>query len=270
MNPLKDIPGKKKKMIFLSVAICVAAVVAATFFFLPKKAAAPVAKKENKVFTVIIDAGHGGRDEGTKFKTTVEKNITLAIAKQIEMLGPQYGLKVILTRHTDTFLNPIARVSFAMQQNADAYVSIHVNELRGYSYVSGMQVYVSNKNPDFEQSRILGSAIAQDLGADFKVSPRLQQRAENIFVLADNFMPSILIECGFITNPGDLKLLTDSTKTLLIAQQILNGVSAYAKHASINAYAVQIATPSAARHKNIIAANRVHLKKSHKRSIKTA
>jgi len=127
-------------------------------------------------------------------------------------------------------MNPHYRVAFAMQQNADAYVWLHVNELRGYSYVSGMQVYVSNENPDFEQSRQLGSAIAQDPGTDFKVSHTLQQRAENIFVLADNFMPSTLIECGFITNPANAKLLTDSTKTIVIAKQVLAGIATYASH----------------------------------------
>jgi hypothetical protein len=132
-------------------------------------------------------------------------------------------------------------------------------------------VYVSDKNPDFAKSKLLGSAVSQNLGADFKVSPRLQQRAENIFVLAENYIPSILIECGFITNPNDLKMLTDSAKAQLIARHILSGVSAYAKHATINEYAVQVASPSSAsRHHNIMASNPMRIKKGHKKANKTA
>jgi len=272
MNPLRQIIKKWEKPIFVSAIVFVIAVAAGVLFvFYPKSPKSPV-KPINKIFTVIIDAGHGGRDEGTKFKNVKEKDITLAIAKQAEELAPQFGLKVVLTRHTDTFLNPIARVGFASLQNADAYVAIHVNELRGYSYVSGMQVYVSNKNPAFESSRLLGSAVSQNLGADFKVSPRLQQRAANIFVLADNSIPSVLVECGFITNPSDLKMLTDSAKTLLIAKQILAGVSAYAKHAAINEYAVQIASPSSSsssHHHGVMASTPAHNKKGHKKANKT-
>ncbi len=271
MKPLGRILKNKNITILLSLAACIVLAVAAggVFFILKPKATLPT-QKENKIFTVIIDAGHGGRDEGTKFKNFKEKDITLAIAKQVEALASQYNLKVILTRHTDTFLNPIARVNFASQQNANAYVAIHVNELRGYSYVSGMQVYVSNKNPDFDQSRLLGSAVSQNLGADFKVSPRLQQRAANIFVLADNSIPSILVECGFITNSADLKLLTDSSKILLIAKHMLTGISAYANHATINEYAVQIASPStSSRHHSVMASNPARTKKGHKKSLKT-
>jgi N-acetylmuramoyl-L-alanine amidase len=273
MGPLniKNRISGKIFLLSLTVFVVLALAVAATILVTNTKHLPLTAREPNKIFTVIIDAGHGGRDEGTKTKTAKEKDITLAIAKQIEKLAPQYGLKVILTRRTDTFMNPIHRVAFAMQQNADAYVSIHVNELRGYSYVSGMQVYVSNKNPDFEKSRQLGSAISQNLGADFKISHTLQPRAENIFVLADNFMPSVLIECGFITNANDLKLLTDSAKTLILAKQVLTGISAYANHAAINEYAVQIVpSPSIHRKTILVSSTPMHTKKLHKKNSKTA
>lgn len=228
-----------KKATLLSFTLILVIIAAFIPYFFSRKTITAYKLKLNKVFTVIIDAGHGGKDDGTNTKTLKEKNITLAIAKQIEAIAPQYGLKVILTRHTDTFMNPRARVSFAMVQNADAYVSLHVNELKGYSYVNGMQVYISGKNPDFEQSRRLGSAIAQNLGADFKISHTLQQRVENIYVLADNSMPSALVECGFITNAADAKMLTDSTKTLEIAKQVLTGITAYAHNSIIDEYAVK-------------------------------
>lgn len=263
-------PNFKLKKTFLIAAAAVIALAAtvSVYFITQPRQIATYKPKPNKVFTVVIDAGHGGNDEGTKVKNVKEKDITLAIAKQIEALAPQYHVNVILTRHTDIFMNPVARVNFAMQHNADAYVSLHVNELRGYSYVSGMQVYVSGKNPDFEQSRLLGSAVAQNLGADFKISHTLQQRIERIYVLAENYMPSILVECGFITNPADFKLLTDSTKTIVIAQQVLNGIQAYANHSTINEYAVQQVPSFTARRKTILAGNSGRGKKLHHKGSK--
>lgn len=261
-----------KKLTLLSSALLVVIIAGALFYFFNHKTISVYKPKPNKVFIVIIDPGHGGKDDGTNTKTIKEKNITLAIAKQIEAIASQYGLNVILTRHTDTFMNPRARVAFAMTQNADAYVSLHVNELKGYSYVNGMQVYVSGKNPDFEQSRKLGSAIAQNLGADFKISHTLQQRAENIYVLADNSMPSALVECGFITNAADAKMLTDSTKTFEIAKQVLTGIAAYTHNSIIDEYAVkQVPTfTPATKHKVVLTSAILHTKHAKHRGSRVA
>lgn len=269
MGPFNKNSNKRIKSLFILLAAALSIIVCCLLFLLPHKKNA-IATTPAKEFVLIVDPGHGGNDEGTKNKNIKEKDITLAIAKQVAALAPQYGIKVVLTRYNDTFINPVSRVNIALTQHADAYVSIHVNELRGYSYVSGMQVYVSGKNPDFAQSRMLASAIAQNLGVDFKISQILQQRAENIYVLAENTMPSVLIECGFITNPNDLKLLTDSTKTLVIAQQVLSGAQAYAQHAAINEYAVKAVQAVTPHHKSIITSAALHIRKTHHRGSKTA
>jgi N-acetylmuramoyl-L-alanine amidase len=213
--------------------------------------------KSNMPFTLVIDPGHGGVDQGTSVRNGIkEKNITLGIAEEIHKLSPLYGIYTILTRDSDVFMNPLQRVEFASNRHADAYVSIHVNELKGYQYVSGMQVYVSNYNPKFSESCKLGSSIATNLSTDFKIFPRLEDRSENIYVLSQNPLPSVLIECGFITNPGDLKLLTDSTKILILAKQILAGVQAYRDNHVTQLYTVQLpGLPLSALHnKSMIAA----------------
>jgi N-acetylmuramoyl-L-alanine amidase len=191
-------------------------------------------------FRLVVDAGHGGNDEGSKYNNIKEKDITLAIAKQIKLLAPQYGIDIAMTREGDNFINPPGRINVAEHENANAYVSIHVNELKGYSYVSGMQVYVSNRNPQFEQSCVLGSAVSKSLSEKFKVFGKLQDRAKNIYVLSENSLPSVLVECGFITNAQDAKMLTDSTEEKLIAKQILEGVAAYKNHSVPQLYAVQL------------------------------
>ena len=208
-------------------------------------------------FRVVIDAGHGGRDEGSKYNKLVEKNITLAIAERIKSLSAQYGVDVVMTRSSDAFINPAKRIAIADRQNADAYVSIHVNELRGYEYVSGMQIYVSNHNPQFDKSCVLGSAVAKSLSTDFKVFNKLQDRSKNIYVLSENTLPSILVECGFITNLSDEKMLTDTATETLIAKQILQGVAMFKDNKVKELYAVQLPRSlQPAVNKNITAAYR--------------
>src|SRR3569832_2114139 len=99
MSPLRLKNWMFKHIIILSISLFVLMAAAVTaVIFTSKKQSVTQTHVPNKTFTVIIDAGHGGTDEGTKNKTIKEKDITLAIAKQIEALGPQYGLNVILTR----------------------------------------------------------------------------------------------------------------------------------------------------------------------------
>ncbi len=216
----------------------------------PPPAAAPKSKPS---FTLVIDPGHGGVDQGTSVHSGIkEKNITLSIAEEIYKLSPEYGIHTLLTRDSDVFMNPLKRVDFASSQHGDAYVSIHVNELKGYQNVSGMQVYVSNYNQRFPESCKLGSTIASSLSTDFKIFPRLEDRSENIYVLSQNPLPSVLVECGFITNPGDLKMLTDSAKIRTLAKQILSGVQAYRENHVTQLYAVQLPRPQ--RSKSMIAA----------------
>lgn len=220
----------------------------------PSPASAPKAKPS---FTLVIDPGHGGVDQGTSVRNGIkEKNITLRIAEEIYELSPGYGIHTLLTRDSDFFMNPPKRVDFASSRHGDAYVSIHVNELKGYQNVSGMQVYVSNYNQKFPESCKLGSSIANSLSMDFKIFPRLEDRSENIYVLSQNPLPSVLVECGFITNPGDLKMLTDSAKIRMLAKQILSGVQAYRENHVTQLYAVQLPRlqTAAPRTKSMIAA----------------
>ena len=177
---------------------------------------------------IIIDAGHGGKDDGCIYKGYKEKDITLSIAKQIKMLADTSIYNVIMTRDSDVFMNPIQRVSFSVINYGSIFVSIHVNELKGWGNISGIQVYKSDMNPyPIESNRLADSIISS---ITFKESHIPQQRKKNIFVLSSNLMPSVLIETGFITNKGDLNFLTDSTKTKILASEVLEGINKFYKN----------------------------------------
>lgn len=101
-----------------------------------------------KPFTVVLDAGHGGKDYGCRGKITNEKTIVLDVAKKIEsLIKKEYSdsIKPILTRKDDTFIPLDERAAIANDANADLFVSIHVNSVaaksRGREKVHGASVY---------------------------------------------------------------------------------------------------------------------------------
>jgi len=96
------------------------------------------------VKTVVIDAGHGGHDAGCSGRHSKEKHLTLKIAKQLrQYIKNEFpGVKVILTRETDVFVELHERSSIANRNNADLFISIHCNAIPRKSSVYGTETYV--------------------------------------------------------------------------------------------------------------------------------
>ena len=101
-----------------------------------------------KPFTVVLDAGHGGKDYGCRGKISNEKTIVLDVAKKVDALiqkNKSDSVKSILTRKDDTFIPLDERASIANDADADLFVSIHVNSVaaksRGREKVHGASVY---------------------------------------------------------------------------------------------------------------------------------
>ena len=95
-----------------------------------------------KVRTVVIDAGHGGKDPGTHGKKNNERDITLAIALELGSIINEYlpEVKVIYTRKTDVFIALDERAAIANRNNADLFISIHCNS--GAKHIYGTETYV--------------------------------------------------------------------------------------------------------------------------------
>ncbi len=191
--------------------------------------------KVNAPFKLVVDAGHGGKDNGAVGINGIkEKDISLAVSKKIKELSGEYGIDVLLTRDNDVFMSPPEKVDFANKQNANAFVSMHVNVngLNAKEIKSGMEIFISPENARYDESKTLGSAVLQKLGTDFKVNTPLMQSQVGIWVLKANTLPSILVECGFLDNSNDVALLTDAAQVESIARKILEGIALYANHAA--------------------------------------
>lgn len=95
-----------------------------------------------KPFTVVIDAGHGGKDPGAIGKTLKEKDINLKVALALgKLLEAEKDIEVIYTRKTDVFVELSERANIANKNKADLFVSIHTNASAGNKSVSGTETY---------------------------------------------------------------------------------------------------------------------------------
>jgi N-acetylmuramoyl-L-alanine amidase len=131
-----------RRIMFLPVT----GVIICLFAFTVRKQAAVSSSENvsNKHFVLVVDAGHGGKDLGAVGNGLSEKDVTLKIAAEIESLSSAYGIDVVLTRDKDAFMSPADKSTFANAQNADAFLSIHVNAAeQSQEQQSGFEVLLS-------------------------------------------------------------------------------------------------------------------------------
>ena len=196
-----------------------------------------------RTVTFIIDPGHGGDDFGARGKDgAIEKNINLAIAKKVRDLNKNEKIVVLLTRDKDETMDLKQRTAYASSVSADAFVSLHVNSAtpgtKGAADSSGFMVYVSSRNKNIEaSSAMLGGFFLDEIKDVYKTSSILRKRIEQgIWVLdaPDINYASILIECGYLTNPKDTKFILDDKNQELIAKKILASLEKYVSSIILN------------------------------------
>jgi N-acetylmuramoyl-L-alanine amidase len=190
----------------------------------------------NKV--IIIDAGHGGVDSGAISNDAIEKELNLQIATKLQAFLEEGGATVVLTRNEDKSLqNPnrnkkisakksdlLERKRIMDESNADIFVSIHMNKYINSCY-KGSQVFYSNN----ANSKILGETIQTSLAETFKDNNnrKSKQLTEGVFLLKKATIPSVIVECGFLSNPDEAKKLKNEIYQRKIAWAINLGIMNY-------------------------------------------
>jgi N-acetylmuramoyl-L-alanine amidase len=197
-----------------------------------------------KPVRVVIDAGHGGSFTGTQYNGVLEKNINLIIAKKIQSLAAQYNVEVIMSREADVTpggkdLSESLKYIAALpkNKNADLFISIHTNATEDgengkiQTSRSGFQIYIPRSSSEvYEGSLKFGSAMTDVIKSDYTIEPELKQvpgDGGNIYILKSATVPALLIECGYMDNPSDLKYLQDEKNQERIARDILEGIRKY-------------------------------------------
>ena len=194
-----------------------------------------------KPIRVVIDAGHGGIYPGVTFNNIQEKDINLGIARKIQSLSKEYNVEVFMSRDKDESpgsnnlsesLTYIA--GLAESKNANLLVSIHANGLdvnKSQEDHTGFEIYVSGNihpsNKKFENSVKLASSIEAYIKPDFTITQEVKIREKGVKILEDSKVPAILIECGYLDNPSDMKYLQDEKQQEKIARDILEGIRKY-------------------------------------------
>ncbi|MFB4161658.1 SH3 domain-containing protein [Geomicrobium sp. JSM 1781026] len=152
--------------------------------------------------TIVVDAGHGGRDPGAVGNGLVEKTINLQVSREYAQRLENGGANVIMTRTNDTFIELIDRARIANRADADLFVSVHANAF--HSSARGAETfYHTNAGPD---SRRLATVMQNRLVRDTGMHHRRVDSA-NFAVLRNTNMTATLVELGFLTNSGDAAIM---------------------------------------------------------------
>jgi N-acetylmuramoyl-L-alanine amidase len=214
---------------------------------------------------IVLDPGHGGKDPGAMALGMKEKDIVLDIAKRLApALKKELGCEVVLTRKDDTFISLEERTAIANTNNADLFVSLHINA-HSSAKVRGLETYYLNLTSNAEAMRVAARenetsthqmSDLQDILSDImknskiKESSRLAQQVHNsilteaekqgfadiknlgvkqapFYVLIGAQMPAILIEIAFITNEQDVVNLKKPAFLEMLTQEIAQGIRAY-------------------------------------------
>lgn len=206
-------------------------------YMLSKKAAiSTFLENEKKEYVVVVDVGHGGVDPGkVGCHGILEKDINLEIALRIEKLLKQSDLKVILTRRRDEGLydedatNKKAqdmkrRIEQFEKCGADLVVSIHQNSFHDES-VRGPQCFYYTAS---EEGKKAAQIVQDTLNEGLQIEKIRQSKAnDSYYILKKSAIPTIIVECGFLSNQEDAMRLSDSTYQDFIAFQIYMGIQKY-------------------------------------------
>ena len=213
---------------------------------------------------IVIDPGHGGKDPGAMAFGLKEKDIVLKVAKNLaHHLEKDMNAEVILTRETDLFLSLEERTAIANTNDADLFISLHINA-HPSPQVKGFETYFLNLSTNEEAMRVAARENAttahqmsdlQDILSDImqnskiNESSRLARQVHNsiatglatppyttknmgvkqapFYVLIGAGMPAILIELAFISNPEDARLLADDAFIDRMTAEISRGILEY-------------------------------------------
>lgn len=173
--------------------------------------------------TVVIDAGHGGKDPGTVGNGLYEKEIVLPISVDVADILRQQGIDVRMTRDTDNFVSLQGRTDYANNINADLFVSIHANAISlSRPDVNGLETYY------YKSGRRLAEVIHWSILNGVNIKNRNIRRAR-FYVLRHSTMPAVLVEVGFVTGAEDAPRLKDPNHRRQIAEAIARGIIQYIK-----------------------------------------
>jgi N-acetylmuramoyl-L-alanine amidase len=179
--------------------------------------------------TLIIDAGHGGKDGAVSaLDGQKEKDLNLRAVKILKEEAAKRGIKVILTRNTDEYISLRDRLP---KQEATAFISIHHNAALANTAApfGGIEVYVSKLNGNIKIAEDLGAGILSSLKKLNGLEVRDSLKDGNLLLLRESKVPAVLIELGNISDSKTLDYITQEKNIRRISNLILDGFVTFSK-----------------------------------------
>jgi N-acetylmuramoyl-L-alanine amidase len=180
---------------------------------------------------VVVDAGHGGHDNGAKSpaKDAYEKNLTLKIAKQLSEKLANEGATVIMTRKTDVFIELKERAEIANRNGASFFISCHINSNTLSNSTSGGITFYHKKDPI---GQLLADCIQNEIAKVSGLKSFGSWSDGRIYesgfsVLRNSKMPAVLIEFGFINHNFDRKRMMTTDFQEAVAGAVVKGLKVY-------------------------------------------
>lgn len=193
-------------------------------------------KAENAMFpmmdaTIVLDAGHGGWDPGkTGTGGANEKDLNLAVVEKLAEYLEQGGAEVILTRSSDDALGSGKRTDMAERKriinesDGDILISIHQNAFPS-AKAKGAQVFYHKSS---ENGKMLAEILQENLRHRVDGSNQRQAKENtSYYILKTTEMPAVIVECGFLSNHEEEKLLNDAAYQEKLAWAIYSGILDY-------------------------------------------
>jgi N-acetylmuramoyl-L-alanine amidase len=169
--------------------------------------------------TIVIDAGHGGFDRGgVPGQRISEKDKCLDVAQRLKRILQAQGYRVVMTRDSDVFIPLGTRTAIANRYRDASFVSIHFNCASRVG-ANGIETYYYRSD-----SASLAASIHRNV---VSISPSENRgiRRRGFYVLRRTAIPSVLVECGFLTNPTEGRLALSADYRQRLADQIARGIN---------------------------------------------
>jgi N-acetylmuramoyl-L-alanine amidase len=170
--------------------------------------------------TVVIDAGHGGHDNGGQWGRVYEKHLALDTAYRLESKLKSLGYQTVMTRRSDYFISLPQRVSTANRYKNAIFVSIHYN-YTWKQHVSGLETFYHGA-----ESQSLAQFVQRGIVSRTRTVDRSAKYAR-FYVIRNCNLPSILVEGGFVSNESERNRMKSAWFRESIAQGIVDGIQRY-------------------------------------------
>lgn len=174
-------------------------------------------KPLNDKKTIVIDAGHGGKDFGVQIGGEVEKSIVESIANKINLLNGKGEIEVILLRKGDSFFEISERVSEINKINPSLLISLHLNASKNVKE-NGINAYVCKQNEFYDKSVKFAKNLVEQIANQELAKGEVKNA--NFLILKNSKCPALLLEIGYLSNENDKTYLTSEKGQNEIANKI--------------------------------------------------